>query len=153
LYILDSDIFDDLMYPSVYRPRILAKIREVGPDNVWFSVITAYEKIRGVLPEISNFLNPPKKNLAPKQLLGFQALQTLTTKLCESKILPFTEADYAHYESIFGVIKNAPLDCRIAASARQRGWVVVTRNKKDFERIKQTGVKVEYWTDPPTNSH
>ncbi len=140
------------MYPSVYRPRILGKIHEVGDDQVWFSIITAYEKIKGVLPEITNFLNPPKKNLAPKQLLGFEALQTLIAKLCQSQILPFTDADYTHYESIYGEVGDAALDCRIAASARRRGWVVVTRNKKDFERIKRTGVKVEYWADPPTTT-
>ena len=154
MYILDSDIFDDLVYPSVYRPRLVAKINEVGQSNVWFSVITAYEKLDGLLAEIRRLLNPRNQSLAPHQVEEFEALITLLGKLSDSQILPFTGTDFEHYRSIFAVLRKAPLDCRIGASARSRNWIVVTRNKADFGPIRdRAGVRVEYWADPqPVNN-
>jgi predicted nucleic acid-binding protein len=150
LYILDSDIFDDLVYPSRYRPRILAKINEVGQLNVWFSAVTAYEKLKGAIPEIANNLNPRDPADAPKQLDGFKALLTLLEKFKGSQLLPFTPDDFGRYQEVFKAVKKSPMDCRIAASALTRGWTVVTRNAADFEVIKKrAGVKVEYWADAP----
>ena len=152
MYILDSDIFDILVYPSPARERVRAKIKAVGQHSVWFSIITAYEKLGGILPEIRKSLNPRDTMEAPRQMMEFAALNKLLDTLCGSQIVPFTEEDYETYKDIIGVVKKAPLGCRIAASAKRRDWTVVTHNNADFDVIKnRAAVKVEDWSIvPPT---
>jgi predicted nucleic acid-binding protein len=152
LYILDSDIFDILVYPSPSRSRVEAKIASVGKDNVWFSVITAWEKLNGLNREIGRLLNPRDPKEALRQTLEFETLKTLIAKLCDSQLVSFTDEDYEVYKQIFREVNKAQLDCRIAASAKRRDWTVITHNSSDFDVIRRkAGVKVDDWSIiPPT---
>lgn len=145
MYILDNNILNILFYPSPARNRVRDKIREKGEHNVWLSVIAVYEKlVGGVLPTLKNTLN------TKDEALGFQTLMEHVQRLAEFQILPFTEQDVANYKIIYSVVKKAPMDCRYAASAKSRNWIVITHDSKDFSRIKsKTGVEYEDWSVVP----
>lgn len=124
-----------------------AKIAAVGSLNVWFSIITVYEKLfNGLLPELNKVMN---KRESVRQ---FDAIIALLDEIAKWQILPFTAKDYENFKDIYSVVKKAPMDCRIAGTAKTRGWIVVTHNNSDFDVIqKRTTVKVEDWSIvPPT---
>ena len=112
---------------------------------MWLSAIAVYEKlINGVLPTFKKTLN------TKDEVLGFQTLQYHVEKLATFQILPFTAQDYEHFKDIYNAVKKAPMDCRYAASAKSREWIVVTHDQKDFSVIKdRCGVDYEDWSVAP----
>jgi predicted nucleic acid-binding protein len=145
VYILDNNILNILFYPHPARHLVESKIREKGKHNVWLSAIAVYEKlINGVLPTFKKTLN------TKDEVLGFQTLQYHVEKLATFQILPFTAQDYEHFKDIYNAVKKAPMDCRYAASAKSREWIVVTHDQKDFSVIKdRCGVDYEDWSVAP----
>jgi predicted nucleic acid-binding protein len=146
LYILDTNILNTLLYPTPERARIRAKIRTIGDDNVWFSIITVHEKfVHGYLEAIRRALNKPA------EVRAWQDARLFLDRFREAQILEFTDADYQTYKQIVGVVKKAPMDCRIAASALSRDWTAATFNKTDFHLIKSKvpALKFEDWSTVP----
>lgn len=147
MYILDNNILNILFYPSPARERVQFKIKEKGEQNVWLSVIAVYEKlVRGVLPAFKHRMN------TRDEVLNFQTLIEHVQKLSEFQILPYTEQDFMNFKAIYNDVKKAPMDCRYAACALSRDWIVVTHDKADFSVIKhRCGVDYEDWSIvPPT---
>ena len=101
MYILDSDIFDILVFPNPARARVRAKIAAVGSLNVWFSIITVYEKLfNGLLPELNKVMN---KRESVRQ---FDAIIALLDEIAKWQILPFTAKDYENFKDIYSVVKK-----------------------------------------------
>jgi predicted nucleic acid-binding protein len=122
---------------------VLAKIRTIGEDNVWFSIVTVHEKFfHGYLPAIHRSLNKPNEARA------WHDAKALMDRFRNSQILEFTEADYEQYKTIYKDVKKAAMDCRIAASALRRDWVAATFDKTDFHLIKSRvpNLKFEDWS-------
>ncbi|MCM3874444.1 MAG: type II toxin-antitoxin system VapC family toxin [Pyrinomonadaceae bacterium] len=143
MYILDTNILNVLLYPTAERERIRAKISAVGDENVWFSVVTVHEKFfHGYLPTIHRALNKPN------EVRAWHDAKILMDRFRESHILEFTDEDYRHYREIYGNVKKAAMDCRIAASALSRNWIAATFDKADFHRIKSRvpELKFEDWS-------
>jgi predicted nucleic acid-binding protein len=149
LYILDTNILNVLLYRSPERDRVRAKIRAIGDNNVWFSIITVHEKFfHGYLPAIHRSLN--KRH----EVRGWEDALKLMTRFRESQILDFTQDDYDRYKGIYNAVRKAAMDCRIAASALSRDWTVASFNAKDFDAIKNKvpELKFEDWsTTPPAD--
>lgn len=123
-----------------------ARIRAIGEDNVWFSVITVYEKLyHGYFPAIKNGLNKPI------EVRRWLDAQRMVDHFCKSQIVAFTDADYEQYKVIVGLVKKAPMDCRIAASALSRDWTAASYNRADFHLIKSRvpNLKFEDWSTAP----
>lgn len=132
MYILDTNIFNALSHPSSDRERVLAKIHAIGDTNVWFSIVTVYEKLFiGLLPALKDSLN--KQN----EVRSWTDAHVLMARFANSQIVEFTQRDYERYKLVYTEIKKAPMDCRIAASALTRGWTVASFDKKDFHLIKK----------------
>jgi tRNA(fMet)-specific endonuclease VapC len=68
-------------------------------------------------------------------------------------LLPFTIFDFNYFASIeYGIIRNdlealgtpiGPMDTLIAAHAKSLGYILVTNNEREFNRVK--GLQVENW--------
>jgi predicted nucleic acid-binding protein len=143
LYILDTNILNVLLYPTSEREQIRARIKSIGDRNVWFSIITVHEKfVHGYLEAIRRALNKPK------EVRAWHDAKRLMDELQGSQILEFTNADYARFKEVYTTVRKAPMDCRIAASALSRDWIVVSFNRADFHLIKSRvpALKFEDWS-------
>jgi tRNA(fMet)-specific endonuclease VapC len=80
-----------------------------------------------------------------RRIENLQAIEHFTARL---EVLPFAAKAAAHYGQIRAELKQAGtpvgvLDMLIGAHARSEGLVVVTRNRRKFDRI--VGLRVENW--------
>ncbi|MDQ2687808.1 MAG: PIN domain-containing protein [Armatimonadota bacterium] len=127
MYLLDNDSAS-LAFNG--NRRVRTRIEQTADVDVWLSSIAAEEALRGALAVINwNRDKPglPNANDFLTRLLRFQG---------GFQIHPFDERAAVVYVSLTAKIKRVgSQDCRIAASAISRGWIVVTANQKDFSRI------------------
>ena len=130
MYLLDTDIFSNLVdisrSPLVLRQRIA--LEPVG--NLHLSVILVEEYLQRILPDINRY------HATDKVIQVYGALGAFLHEVSRFSILPFDEAAYAQYLQIPDKIRQSHRrDCRVAAIAATRGYTVITRNTRDFEKI------------------
>lgn len=124
---IDSDVAIALRDNDRETKRQLAEIGRVPV----ISVVTRIELENGVNRE------PPAANHRRRLLDRF--LETITVEL-------FTPADILAYGAIvydLGYDRRTTLDRLIAAQAMSRDARLITRNRRDFERIQ--GLRLEVW--------
>jgi predicted nucleic acid-binding protein len=142
VYILDTCILNILLHDSPAKQKNLkAKLATVDDRDVWVSVVTVHEiLIEGIAKAIKTRIN---KN-DPKIVLAFNALTKFLDDLSDYQILPYTEKDDAYFKKLPAKVKRkGSMDCRIAASAVNNEFTVITENTDHFE---DTGAKFQDWT-------
>ena len=109
--------------------------------DIWVSVVTVQEiLIEGIAPSIKTRI---AKN-DPKVVLSFNSLIKFLNDLADYQILPYTDEDESYFQEIPAKIKRkGSNDCRIASSAVNSGFTVITKNLDDFEG---TGAPCQDWT-------
>ena len=124
---------------SLMSVRIVRKMSQVPSSEIWTSVVSYQEQLRGWLAAI----NRPRNN--QHLLLAYSALQNTLLVFTRLPVMPFDESSLA----VFQDLKSQKLgvgthDLRIASIALARGAKVITQNVRDFERV--PGLLVEDWT-------
>jgi tRNA(fMet)-specific endonuclease VapC len=120
-YLLDTDILSDLLRSP--RGRIATRIAEVGEDAVATSVVVAAELRFGA-----------EKKGSPR------LSERVETILSAIKILPFESPGDVIYGRLRADLerRGTPIganDMLIAAHAITLGYVLVTDNMREFERV------------------
>lgn len=129
-YLLDTDIY---IYLTQGNRNILAKIHEVGDENIFFSAISVAELYFGAFKsrKQSSNLKKIQKNLEKLSILNFNR----------------------HVAKIFGRLKYdlnregrriADMDLAIAAIALHHQCILVTHNQKHFSKIPE--LLLEDWS-------
>lgn len=138
--ILDTNIISLLREDDApTSSRIVRKMKQLSASEVWTTVVSYQEQLKGWLAEI----NRPRDD---RHLLSaYLALQNTLITFSRLPVMPFDESAL----EIFQDLKSQQLgvgthDLRIAAIALARGAKVITQNLKDFERV--PGLSVEDWT-------
>lgn len=126
-YLLDINAVIALL---ARRGAMDRRVRACAPEDFGLSAVVAYELHYGASKS-----RRPAENALRLQGLGFA-------------VLDFTEADARCAGDIRARLEAAgmpigPYDTLIAAQARARGLVLVTRNLREFRRI--DGLLVEDW--------
>ena len=136
LYILDTD---HLSLWQRGNNRLLKKLSSVPPNHVATTVINVEEQMQGRLAQL-------KRAKDKQQMVIFYGYFLQTKKLlCQVPVLPFSEdATQLFFALKEEKTKVGTQDLKIAAVALSVGAVLLTRNKKDFDRI--PGLKIEDWT-------
>jgi len=141
VYILDTDIFT-LAYTR--RSAILpleTRISATPPDQLYLSIITVKESLRGALALINR--HEANDRIVP-------AYDLLRIVLEATSKLPIVVFDQECYEIFQGMPPNIKTrhsqDARIAATAIRHSLTVVTRNTQHFQNI--PGLQYEDWTRP-----
>ena len=139
MYLLDTDTVSLLLGHASAYPQLVTRTRAVPDDELFVSIITVEEVLRGALDLVRKSHRTPKEPDAYAFFL--RQLQHLRT----FQVLPFDAAAHARFLALPPEVRRrGPQDCRIACIAVSRGFTVVTRNTRDFARI--AGVKCEDWT-------
>jgi predicted nucleic acid-binding protein len=140
VFLLDNDIFS--LYFTRESPQhiLAAKILQTDENQIWISVVTAEESIRGALKLIKDY------HATSRVTLGYRMLSKIIFALGQYQILPFDESAYEAFEKIPREVRRAigTRDSRIAASALSKGFTVVTRNTEHFAMV--SGLKCDDWT-------
>ena len=131
-YMLDTNI---CIYAIKHKPeRVLLRLQEHDPSEICISSVTYAELVHGV--EKSQAI---ERNRVSLILL-----------LANIEIMNFDSLAAESYGKIRADLERAgkpigPLDMMIAGHAKALGYVVVTNNTKEFERVE--GLKLENWAE------
>lgn len=136
MWILDTDHFSLLQRGN---PTIAKRLSKINASQIAITIITAEEQIRGRL-------NVIRRSQSPDELvLAYQRLKELIEDLNTINVLSFTvEASEILDGLIRQKVRIGTQDLRIAAIAMAVKGIVVTRNRRDFEKV--PGLVLEDWT-------
>jgi len=129
LYILDSDA---VSYHQRGYPAIVARISSITPESIATTVVTVEEQFQGRLARIRR-----QPDLA-RLVAAYQQLRATQAYFCTIPVLPFDDAAAVQYRRLQARrIRTGTNDLRIASIALARGAILVTSNRRDFERIEE----------------
>ena len=136
LHILDTDI------ASLFReghPEVTRRVLAHPPSELAVTVITVEEMLAGWFQKLR------QKN-TPERLEAIYGQMTRTVVyLGRFNVLSYTVATHTRYLQLDAMKLNVrPFDLRIAAMAVEANGTIVTRNRRDFERV--PGLIVEDWS-------
>jgi tRNA(fMet)-specific endonuclease VapC len=136
-YILDSD------HISLHQRQHLAivqRLAEKPPTQVFVTIVTVEEQLRGWLAVI-------RRSSTPERLIAaYTSLHRTVIYFARVNILDYGE-DASNY---FAALRDQRLrigtqDLRIASIALAVGAIVVTRNRRDFQQV--PGLVLEDWSE------
>lgn len=143
MYVLDTDTASNYLDRRRQYPALRERILKEDPGRLFVSIITIEELFRGA----TGYLNTVRTRNPRSLLAAYAQLQDLAEQLPRFNILAYDQAAEAAFQHIPAQVRrHHPQDCRIAATAIPRQFLIVTRNQQDFAGI--PGVRTEDWTLP-----
>lgn len=142
MILIDTDHATFLKYPESERGRrFLDRLENVpAAEGVGVAIVTVEERMRGWLAVIA------KEKTALRQVVGYRELIELFAFYQEFEIVPFDEAAARRFDDLRGQrLRLGTMDLKIAATALTRNALLLSANRRDFERV--PGLRVENWLD------
>ena len=140
MIILDTDclsLFDREKY--LESSPLRKKLNEFSPDEIFTTIITFEEQMRGWLTYLSKCKN------VEQQIFAYERLNKFLDNFREIKVLPFDENAAETYKNLKSQkIRIGTMDLKIASIAISRKAILVSRNLKDFEAV--PNLVVNDWT-------
>ena len=125
LYILDTD------HVSLHQrgdQTVLARLQSRTDDTVCVTIITVEEQMRGRLAQLGQ--------AGVSLPFVYNLLQATSSYFCNIPVLPFDALAQQYYQQLLvQKIRIGSLDLRIAAITMAHNGILVTRNRRDFERV------------------
>jgi tRNA(fMet)-specific endonuclease VapC len=139
MWILDTD------HVTLWQRRhlmVIRRIASVDASQLATTIVTLEEQLRGRLDQVNRAMTGQDVKLAYRRLeetyIFFQRLTRLE----------FSDEAELHYgELVRQRVRIGTRDLRIAAIALSVGGIIVTRNRRDFERV--PGLAIEDWSIAP----
>jgi tRNA(fMet)-specific endonuclease VapC len=111
----------------------------INPNHIAVTIITVEEQMRGWLLRIRQADQPEKR------IMAYARLKVAVQYFTDMQLLDFDLAAHRQYTVLQQQkIRIATQDLKIAAIALSQGGIIVTRNRKDFEKV--PGLQIEDWT-------
>jgi tRNA(fMet)-specific endonuclease VapC len=142
MILIDTDHATYLKYPEGERGRrFIERLKSLpSTEVVGVAIVTVEERMRGWLAVIA------KEKLALRQVLGYRELMRLFDFYAEFDIVPFDEAAAQRFEDLRTQrLRLGTRDLKIAATALAQNALLLSANRRDFERV--PGLHVENWLD------
>ena len=134
LFVLDTD---HVTLHQHNHPGVIAKIQACAPEELAITVVTLEEQMRGRLAQLGR----RGVNLA----VAYEQFRATADYFCDLTILPFDAEAQQQYEQLRSPkIRIGTLDLRIAGVVLRHNATLVTRNRRDFERV--PGLRLEDWS-------
>jgi tRNA(fMet)-specific endonuclease VapC len=139
MWVLDTD---SLSLLERGNPKIQERLRQVNPDSVAISIVTAEEKMKGRLAAINSLSGIERVD---RLAIAYRDLQSSIEDLQTLTILPFSESAKDRYRQLLQQkIRVGSHDLRIAAIVLSIEGILVTRNRRDFEKV--PGLQIDDWS-------
>lgn len=135
-WILDTD-----HYSLIQRGNraVIDRFKEIDPSEIYLTIITVQEQIKG------RFKNIDEAKNSPKLIVSYTWLQTTISDFDRLSILPFDERAYYNYDLFRSQqLRVGSQDLRIAAIVMANDGILVTRNRRDFEKV--PNLSITDWT-------
>jgi tRNA(fMet)-specific endonuclease VapC len=142
MILIDTDHATFLKYPESERGRRFIERLEALPQSevVGVAIVTVEERMRGWLAVIA------KERTALRQVVGYRELVGLFEFYQQFEVIPFDEAAARRFDDLRGRhLRLGAMDLKIAATALVHGALLLSANRRDFERV--PGLRVENWLD------
>jgi tRNA(fMet)-specific endonuclease VapC len=136
-YILDTDHVTALQHKN---PRVLQRIDLIDKSQIFVTVITLEEQIKGRF----NVINRSNNN--PQELpLAYYCLHQTFDFFIKMNLLDFDHRALTHYQNLKKQkMRIGSQDLKIAAIALTHQMLLVTRNTQDF--CQTPNLTLENWT-------
>jgi tRNA(fMet)-specific endonuclease VapC len=135
LYILDTD---SVTFQQAGRETIIHRLQSVPADSVYTTVITVYEQIRGRLAAIN------KAREGRDLVWAYERYQATLRYFSLVNVLPFTSVAAQRLEKLRAEkVRIGTQDLRIAAIVLSVNGVLITSNRRDFDKV--PGLIIEDW--------
>ncbi len=131
-FVLDTNVCIDFLKGR--SKTLLKRIEETSPKNIFIPVIVRFELYYGAFKS-------KRREETLNTLQGF--IDSFNSIEMDTKIAETAGRIRAELET--AGIPIGPYDLLIGASALERGYVLVTRNIKEFSRI--PGLSIENWEE------
>jgi len=142
MILIDTDHTTHLNYPESERGGHLIDRLNAVPESeaVSVSIVTVEDRMRGWLAAIA------KEKTALRQVVGYRELTRLFEFYEAFEIVPFDETAAHRFEELRGQrLRLGSSDLKIAATALVHNALLLSANRRDFERV--PGLRVENWLD------
>jgi tRNA(fMet)-specific endonuclease VapC len=137
LWILDTDVsLFQYNHPAVHQ-----RVNAISPPSLAVTIVTFEEQMYGRLKRV-------RRAKSEEQLLrAYGNLKETLDYFRSVQVFGFDQQAYRQFsELVRQKIGIGTQDLRIASIALANGGIVVTRNRKDFEKV--PGLTIEDWTVP-----
>ena len=135
-YVLDTDTVTHL---QMGRTPAVGKFIGTPSGQAGTTVVSMSEQLRGRLAEISR----ARDGMA--LLRAYEHLQSTQQFYCRMLVLPFDAPAHDVYGRLVAQrLRIGTQDLRIAAIVLANDGILVTSNRRDFERV--PGLRIEDWT-------
>jgi tRNA(fMet)-specific endonuclease VapC len=139
LWIFDTDHLSLLERGNLLIQR---RLQPIMPTSVAITIVTAEEKVKGRLATINGLSGIERVD---RLAVAYRTLQTTLDDLKTFPILPFSDIACDRYRELLQQkIRVGSHDLRIAAITLSVDGVLITRNRRDFERV--PGLRFEDWS-------
>jgi len=144
MILLDTDHLSVLEIPdSQRRSRLVSRLALSGDDDIGTTIITVEEQMRGWLASIAKERQPARQVRSYRRLAGLFAF-------FQQFHLALFDEGCANLFDTFNAIRIGSPDRKIAAIAITNNALLLTANRRDFERI--PGLRFENWMDEPSTT-
>jgi len=136
LWIFDTD------HATLFQqghPQIVQRVSEVNPKDIAITIVTFEEQMYGRLNRIRRAAS------GDEIISAYASLRKTINYLTDFELLDFDrDAENYYREFLRQKIRVGTQDLRIAAIALSKSGILLTRNRRDFERI--PGLRFEDWS-------
>jgi tRNA(fMet)-specific endonuclease VapC len=142
MILIDTDHATYFKYPESDRGRrFIERLALVPPSEViGVGIVTVEERMRGWLATIA------KERNALRQVAGYRELARLIDFYHEFEIVAFDESAALRFDDLRSRrLHLGTMDLKIAAIALVNGALLLSANRRDFDRV--PGLRVENWLD------
>lgn len=142
MILVDTDHATFLKYPESERGRrFIERLSAAGEaEVVGVAIVKVEERMRGWLAVIA------KERTALRQVAGYRELARLFDFYQEFEIVAFDEAAAQQFDTLRGQrLRLGTRDLKIAATALVNNALLLSANRRDFERV--PGLRIENWLD------
>jgi tRNA(fMet)-specific endonuclease VapC len=140
LWILDTD---HVSLSQHFHPNIIRRSGLIPPESLYTTVITVEEQMQGWLNAIRQASPNPGSS---KLVWAYEGLKDAVGYFNVSNVLGFEPEAQEIFVNLRREVRIKFQDLKIASIALSQNGIVVTRNRRDFEKV--PGLQIEDWTVP-----